>query len=164
VHTLYLSQRCPTPPFLAFRQSRGFEHIFFERQIYLDGQDKPGWAPSKLFLYKQSALITLIASSLLADPFILLILVATVRGDSKVAGTVTFEQASESSPTTITYNITGNDPNAKRGIHVHTFGDNTNGCTSAGPHCKPALQDMGLERLTAENSQPSWKDTWSSHR
>ncbi|KAN0089334.1 cupper/zinc superoxide dismutase [Hyaloscypha variabilis] len=63
--------------------------------------------------------------------------VATVRGDSKITGTVTFEQESESSPTTITWDITGNDPNAERGIHVHTFGDNTNGCTSAGPHFNP---------------------------
>lgn len=62
-------------------------------------------------------------------------LVAVVRGDSKVAGTVTFEQASETAPTTISWDITGYDPNAKRGMHIHTFGDNTNGCTSAGPHC-----------------------------
>jgi Cu-Zn family superoxide dismutase len=62
--------------------------------------------------------------------------VAVLRGDSKVSGTVTFEQASEGAPTTVTYDITGNDANAKRGFHVHTFGDNTNGCTSAGPHCK----------------------------
>jgi Cu/Zn superoxide dismutase len=61
--------------------------------------------------------------------------VAVLRGDSKVSGIVTFEQSSESSPTTITYDITGNDPNAERGMHVHQFGDNTNGCTSAGPHC-----------------------------
>ncbi|TAQ89184.1 hypothetical protein B7494_g2470 [Chlorociboria aeruginascens] len=63
--------------------------------------------------------------------------VATVRGDSNVKGTVTFEQASESSPTTITWDITGNDANAERGMHVHQFGDNTNGCTSAGPHFNP---------------------------
>ncbi|PUU78753.1 Cu,Zn superoxide dismutase SOD1 [Tuber borchii] len=63
--------------------------------------------------------------------------VAVVRGDSNVSGTVTFEQESENSPTTITYNITGNDPNALRGMHVHQFGDNTNGCTSAGPHFNP---------------------------
>ncbi|KAF2492959.1 superoxide dismutase [Lophium mytilinum] len=63
--------------------------------------------------------------------------VAVIRGDSNVKGSVTFEQASESEPTTITFNITGNDANAERGIHVHTFGDNTNGCTSAGPHFNP---------------------------
>lgn len=62
-------------------------------------------------------------------------LVAVVRGDSKVAGTITFEQASESAPTTVSWDLTGHDANAKRGMHIHTFGDNTNGCTSAGPHC-----------------------------
>ena len=46
-----------------------------------------------------------------------------------------FEQTSESGPTTITYDIKGNDSDAERGMHVHQFGDNTNGCTSAGPHC-----------------------------
>ncbi|KAF5130789.1 Superoxide dismutase (Cu-Zn) [Metarhizium anisopliae] len=63
--------------------------------------------------------------------------VAVLRGDAKVGGTVTFEQESESAPTSITWDITGNDPNAKRGFHIHTFGDNTNGCTSAGPHFNP---------------------------
>lgn len=61
--------------------------------------------------------------------------VAVLRGDSNVKGTVTFEQQSESSPTVIQWNITGNDANAERGMHIHAFGDNTNGCTSAGPHC-----------------------------
>lgn len=61
--------------------------------------------------------------------------VAVVRGDSNIKGTVTFEQSSESSPTCISWDITGHDANAERGMHVHQFGDNTNGCTSAGPHC-----------------------------
>ncbi|ESZ93677.1 Cu,Zn superoxide dismutase SOD1 [Sclerotinia borealis F-4128] len=69
--------------------------------------------------------------------------VATVRGDSKITGTVTFEQANESAPTVITWNITGNDSNAERGMHVHQFGDNTNGCTSAGPHFNPHGQTHG---------------------
>ncbi|KAI1843682.1 hypothetical protein JX265_008491 [Neoarthrinium moseri] len=69
--------------------------------------------------------------------------VAVVRGDSKVTGTVTFEQASESDPTTISWDITGNDANAERGMHIHTFGDNTNGCTSAGPHFNPHSQTHG---------------------
>lgn len=62
-------------------------------------------------------------------------IVAVLRGDSSVSGTVRFEQASEQAPTVITYNIQGNDPSAERGMHIHQFGDNTNGCTSAGPHC-----------------------------
>lgn len=63
--------------------------------------------------------------------------IAVVRGDSTVKGVVTFEQESEDKPTTISYNIEGNDANAERGFHIHTFGDNTNGCTSAGPHFNP---------------------------
>ncbi|KAF2646433.1 copper/zinc binding superoxide dismutase [Massarina eburnea CBS 473.64] len=69
--------------------------------------------------------------------------VAVLRGDSNVKGTVTFEQDSESAPTTVSWDITGNDANAERGIHVHAFGDNTNGCTSAGPHFNPHSKEHG---------------------
>jgi len=69
--------------------------------------------------------------------------VAVLRGDSKVGGTVTFEQASETSPTTISWNLSGNDSNAERGMHVHQFGDNSNGCTSAGPHFNPHSKTHG---------------------
>lgn len=62
--------------------------------------------------------------------------VAFVRGDSTVKGVVKFEQADENSPTTVSWDISGNDANAERGMHVHVYGDNTNGCTSAGGHCK----------------------------
>lgn len=63
--------------------------------------------------------------------------VAILRGDAGVSGVVNFEQASESEPTSVLYEISGNSPNAHRGFHVHEFGDNTNGCTSAGPHFNP---------------------------
>jgi len=69
--------------------------------------------------------------------------VATIRGDSKITGTVKFEQASESASTTISWDITGYDANAERGMHVHQFGDNTNGCTSAGPHFNPFSKTHG---------------------
>lgn len=72
-----------------------------------------------------------------------MILVAVVRGDSKVYGVVYFEQSSESEPTTISWEISGNDPNALRGFHIHQFGDNTNGCTSAGPHFNPEGKEHG---------------------
>ncbi|KAI5289079.1 Superoxide dismutase [Cu-Zn] [Ascosphaera aggregata] len=69
--------------------------------------------------------------------------VAVIRGDSTVKGTVTFEQTEANAPTTISWNITGNDPNAERGFHIHQFGDNTNGCTSAGPHFNPFAKTHG---------------------
>lgn len=72
-----------------------------------------------------------------ADGSLLLTLftVAVLRGDSSVGGTVYFEQAPGDAETVIKYKIQGNDPSAERGMHIHQFGDNTNGCTSAGPHC-----------------------------
>jgi Cu/Zn superoxide dismutase len=61
--------------------------------------------------------------------------VATVGGVSTVFGTITFEQFDESSPTNISWNIRGNHTNSLTAFHIHEFGDKTNGCTSAGPHC-----------------------------
>jgi len=69
--------------------------------------------------------------------------VAVIRGDSSVTGFVKFEQDSESAPTIISWEITGNDANAQRGMHIHQFGDNTNGCTSAGPHFNPFGKEHG---------------------
>lgn len=52
--------------------------------------------------------------------------VAVIRGDSPVTGTITFSQESESAPTSIEATVSGLTP-GKHGIHVHEFGDNTNG-------------------------------------
>jgi Cu/Zn superoxide dismutase len=85
--------------------------------------------------------------------------VAVVRGDSTVKGTVTFEQDSESSPTTVSWDISGSDANAKRGMHIHVFGDNTNGCTSAGAHCENAPARL-LAMLMSPASQPFQQGAW----
>jgi Cu-Zn family superoxide dismutase len=72
-----------------------------------------------------------------------LTVVAVLRGDSAVQGVVRFEQSSETDFTTVSWDLTGNDANALRGFHVHEFGDNTNGCTSAGPHFNPFKKHHG---------------------
>merc|ERR1712230_203506 len=58
--------------------------------------------------------------------------IAVLKGEGKVTGKAIFTQESEGSPVTVTGEITGNDPNAQRGFHIHTFGELSNGCTPAG--------------------------------
>jgi Cu-Zn family superoxide dismutase len=53
--------------------------------------------------------------------------------NTNVTGRVVFEQANADSPTTITYNFTGNGPLGLRGIHIHR--DSNTNCDLAGPHC-----------------------------
>lgn len=81
--------------------------------------------------------------SCLVLPIVTNVVVAVLRGDQNVNGVVTFTQENESAPTTISWEITGNGANALRGFHIHQFGDNTNGCTSAGPHFNPQGKNHG---------------------
>ncbi|CCD24356.1 superoxide dismutase SOD1 NDAI_0D00420 [Naumovozyma dairenensis CBS 421] len=69
--------------------------------------------------------------------------VAVLNGTAGVSGVVHFEQKSESDPTLVSWEITGNSPDAMRGFHVHEFGDVSNGCVSAGPHFNPFGQTHG---------------------
>ncbi|XP_019715157.1 superoxide dismutase [Cu-Zn] [Hippocampus comes] len=62
--------------------------------------------------------------------------VCVLRGTGETSGTVYFQQESEFSPVKLTGQIDGLTP-GEHGFHVHTFGDNTNGCISAGPHFNP---------------------------
>ncbi|RHZ80633.1 hypothetical protein Glove_134g255 [Diversispora epigaea] len=59
----------------------------------------------------------------------------------KAEGTVIFTQEKEK-PTHIEVDIKGLTP-GKHGFHIHEFGDNTNGCTSAGPHFNPFHKTHG---------------------
>ncbi|KAL1413810.1 Superoxide dismutase [Cu-Zn] [Vanrija pseudolonga] len=69
--------------------------------------------------------------------------VAVLKGDSKVTGVITFTQAAEGGPVTVEGKIEGLDANADRGFHIHEFGDNSNGCTSAGGHFNPHGKNHG---------------------
>ncbi|KAJ1901584.1 hypothetical protein LPJ66_000669 [Kickxella alabastrina] len=68
--------------------------------------------------------------------------IAVLKGDEGVQGVVTLTQASETSPIKVHASISGLAA-GKHGFHVHEFGDNTNGCTSAGPHFNPFKKTHG---------------------
>uniref|UniRef100_A2I463 Superoxide dismutase [Cu-Zn] n=1 Tax=Maconellicoccus hirsutus TaxID=177089 RepID=A2I463_MACHI len=61
--------------------------------------------------------------------------VCVLNGEN-VKGTVYFTQNGEKDPVEVTGEICGLQAGL-HGFHVHEFGDNTNGCTSAGAHFNP---------------------------
>ncbi|XP_030057990.1 superoxide dismutase [Cu-Zn] B [Microcaecilia unicolor] len=66
--------------------------------------------------------------------------VCVLKGSGEVHGTVHFEEDGKS--VTVHGRIEGLTP-GEHGFHVHAFGDNTNGCISAGPHFNPEKKHHG---------------------
>lgn len=63
--------------------------------------------------------------------------------NSGVNGLVSFSQEHINSRTKIAAVVRGLKPNTLHGIHIHEFGDLTNGCTTAGPHFNPFQKTHG---------------------
>ncbi|KAJ1994358.1 Superoxide dismutase [Cu-Zn] [Dimargaris cristalligena] len=76
--------------------------------------------------------------------------VAVLRGTTTVSGVVKFNQPSADGPVHVTGELSGLIP-GKHGFHIHQFGDNTNGCTSAGPHFNPHAQTHGAPQDTVRH-------------
>ncbi|XP_018416990.1 PREDICTED: superoxide dismutase [Cu-Zn] [Nanorana parkeri] len=67
--------------------------------------------------------------------------ICVLKGSEVVAGVVRFEQEGDG-PVKVNIHITGLT-DGKHGFHIHTYGDNTNGCVSAGPHFNPCNKKHG---------------------
>ncbi|VDL58254.1 unnamed protein product [Hymenolepis diminuta] len=68
--------------------------------------------------------------------------VCVMRGDEGVKGIVHFEQKSDNDVVRIHAEFEGLKP-GKHGFHVHEFGDQTQGCISAGAHFNPHKKNHG---------------------
>lgn len=62
--------------------------------------------------------------------------VCVLKGDGATQGVINLCQEKADSEVAICGKITGLAP-GNHGFHIHEFGDNTNGCTSAGAHFNP---------------------------
>jgi superoxide dismutase, Cu-Zn family len=58
-------------------------------------------------------------------------MIVSENAEQNILGTVTFRQTGPRQPVLVAMNITGLPP-GKHAVHIHTFGDLSNGCKSTG--------------------------------
>lgn len=96
------------------------------------------------FRYYKSSLNSKIVGCDEGEPQRAAICILNPHGDnSNCKGLVYFSQDSMQLETLIKAKVTGLKKNKKHGIHVHNFGDLTDGCNTAGPHFNPTDRPHG---------------------
>lgn len=70
---------------------------------------------------------------------------------NSLEGTIEFHQCDKNNPTHIRINLKGFKPNKTHAIHIHEFGDLTQGCVSAGRHYNPFNKNHGNYKIHGKN-------------
>jgi superoxide dismutase, Cu-Zn family len=68
--------------------------------------------------------------------------------DRDVCGTVRFHQAHPSAPVRVSVSLSGFRPRQTHAIHIHEYGDLTEGCASTGKHLNPSGDPHGSVYFT----------------
>lgn len=63
--------------------------------------------------------------------------------EKPISGWVRFKQTDVSSPVEISFDLRGFDPYAVRAVHIHEYGDLSEGCKSLGTHYNPTRANHG---------------------
>lgn len=58
--------------------------------------------------------------------------------ENTMSGEITFKQWDLNAPVLVKFNVSGL-PAGKHSVHIHSFGDVSDGCKSTGPHFRPAI-------------------------
>lgn len=72
--------------------------------------------------------------------------------DDNVKGSVRFHQCINQSEVSIIFDLYNLPPNKPRAIHIHEFGDISEGCTSLGGHYNPTNKQHGSYLIDIKNS------------
>ena len=72
--------------------------------------------------------------------------------DDKIKGNVKFHQCSKKHNVVVTFDLSGFKPDVTKAIHIHEFGDTTNGCESLGAHLNLKNTEHGSIYVDIHNS------------
>lgn len=72
--------------------------------------------------------------------------------NDKIKGSVKFHQCSKNHNVIVSFNLSGFKPNVTKAIHIHEFGDTSNGCTSLGSHLNLKNTEHGSMYINIHDS------------
>lgn len=72
--------------------------------------------------------------------------------NNTIKGTVKFHQCSQYNKTLVIFDLKGFKPKSINAIHIHEYGDLTNGCTSLGAHLNLTNKEHGSIFVDINNS------------